>query len=91
MSWYKTAQQILPITIVSYNNLDELGISFSGGKTYIYPNVSPFYHNKIQTLLRVKNYREVQKILKSLSANRPDTENERKQMLNQLYDEGHLQ
>ena len=90
MNWYKIAQQFAPIAITSYSKIGELGISFNGGKKYIYYNVSPFDYDKIRALLRVKNYREVQKILKNLSKNRHDTEEEKQQMLQQLYDEGYL-
>ena len=91
MNWYKTTQQYNPIAIISYvPEYGELGISFNGGKKYIYPGVSPFIYNKIQTLLRVKNYKKVQKILKNLSDNRPDSEEDKQQMLDQLYDEGYL-
>ena len=49
MNWYKTAQQPpTPIAIVSYNSYGELGISFNGGKKYVYPDVSPFYKEKIE-------------------------------------------
>jgi hypothetical protein len=89
-NWYKKAQQANPISIISYNSTGELGISFNGGKAYVYPNVSPFVYKKIQTLLRVKNYKKVQDMLKNLSANNQETEEDRQQMLNQLYEDGHL-
>ena len=91
MNWYKKSQLNIPIQIVSYiPEYGELGISFNRGKKYIYPDVNPFTYNKIHTLLRVKNYKQVQKILKNLSANRPDTEEEKQQMLDELYDSGLL-
>ena len=91
MNWYKTSQKYAPIAIISYiPEYGELGISFNGSKKYIYPGVTPFNYNEIQILLRVKNYKKVQKILKNLSANRPDSEEDKQQMLNQLYDEGYL-
>ena len=86
----KQAQQIPPISIISYDNYEDLTISFNGGKKYIYPNVTPDDYNYIRKLLRVKNYKKVQEILKNISANRPDTEEDKQQMLNQLYNEGHL-
>ena len=44
MNWYKIAQQPAPIAITSYSTpIGELGISFNGGKRYIYYDVSPFY------------------------------------------------
>ena len=84
MNWFKKAQQTPPIAIVSYDHDGNLGISFNGRKKYSYPDISQFYYNKIQTLLRVKNYKEVQKMLKNLSANRPHTEEEKQQMLSEL-------
>ena len=90
-NWYKKAQQNIPIQIVSYiPEHEELGISFNSGKKYIYPNVTPFTYNRIQTLLKVKNYRAVQKILKNLSNNRPDTKEEKNEMLDELYNRGLL-
>ena len=86
----KIAQNI-PISIISYSDeTGELGISFNSGKKYIYPNVSPFVFDKIEKLLKIKNYKEVQKMLKNLSDNQPDTEEDKQQMLNQLYEEGYL-
>ncbi len=87
-SWYKRAQKIVPISIVSYfPNIGELGISFNRGKTYIYPDVSPFLYDRINTLLRVKNYKEVNKILKNISENNKNNEKEdREEILNDLYD-----
>lgn len=90
MNWYKTSQSV-PIAISSYTpEYGELVVSFNGGKGYTYPGVSPFIYEKIRRLLSVKNYREVQNMLKNLSANREDTEEDKQQMLNQLYDEGYL-
>ena len=71
MNWYKLSQQILPISILSYNDYGELGISFSGGKKYVYPNVSPYIYNRISALLKNKNYKKVQQMLKNLSSNKP--------------------
>ena len=69
MNWFKQTQQAPPIAIVSYiPEYGELGISFRGSKKYVYSDVSPFLYEKINILLRVKNYKEVQKILKNLSA-----------------------
>ncbi len=84
MNWFKQAQQYSPIAIVSYDHDGNLGISFNGGKKYNYPDVSPFYYNKIQTLLKVKNYRKAQEILKNLSGNMLHTEEEKQQMLSEL-------
>ena len=91
MNWYKKAQNIKPISITSYTHIGELGISFSGGKTYIYPDVSPFLYEKISTLLRVKNFREVSKILRRISENsKNNEEKEREEILNDLYERGIL-
>ncbi len=92
MNWYKKAQEIRPIAITSYfDSIGELGISFSGGKTYIYPDVSPFLYEKINILLRVKNYREVSKILRRISENsKKNEEKEREEILNDLYNRGIL-
>ena len=91
MSWYKKAQQVVPISIVSYfPNIGELGISFNGGKTYVYPDVSPFLYERIDTLLRVKNYREVSKILKNISKKEEKTPEDSDEMVDELYDRGDL-
>jgi len=87
MNWFKQAQQYTPITIVSYiPSYEELGISFNGGKKYVYPNVTPFIHNEIKRLLKYKNYNKVQKILKNLSANNPKNQEEDKDaIMNELF------
>lgn len=92
MSWYRIAQQVLPITIVSYSpNIGELGISFNGKKTYIYPNVSPFLYERIDKLLRVKNYKEVSKILRNISPKKEEeTSADKDEMLDELYERGLL-
>ncbi len=91
MNWYKKSQEIKPISIISYNHIGELGISFNGGKTYIYPDVSPFLYEKINILLRVKNFREVSRILRKVSENsKENKEKEREEILNDLYDRGIL-
>jgi hypothetical protein len=85
MNWFKKAQfNHAPIAIVSYNSYGELGISFNGGKKYIYPDVSPFYKEKIEKLLKFKNYKAAQKLLSNLSTNRSDSEEEKQQMLSEL-------
>jgi len=91
MNWYKKAQQAPPIAITSYiSAYGELGISFNGGQQYTYPDVSPFIYDKIKNLLKYKNYLKVQNMLKNLSAKNQETDRDKEQMLNQLYDEGHL-
>lgn len=90
MNWFKQAQQYPPIAILSYDNYGDLAVSFNGGKKYVYPNVTPDNYNYIKSLLRNKNYRKVQEILKNISDARPDSEEDKQQMLNQLYEEGHL-
>ncbi len=85
MNWYRTAQQIAPIAIVSYfPNIGELGISFNGGKKYVYLDISPFLYDRMNVLLRVKNYREVSKILRNLS---PKKEEETPADRDEMYDE----
>lgn len=85
MNWYKSSQHIPePISIVSYNSYGELGISFNGGKKYIYPDVSPFIYKKIKSLLKYKNYTKVQEKLRNLSSNNQETEEDRQKMLSEL-------
>ncbi|MHA1469476.1 MAG: hypothetical protein ACTSSP_02810 [Candidatus Asgardarchaeia archaeon] len=69
MNWYKISQQYrpAPIVITSYDQAGELGISFNGGPTYTYYNVSPYWMEKIRTLLRYRNYKAVNKALKNFS------------------------
>jgi hypothetical protein len=92
MNWYKISQQALPISIVSYvPSYGELGISFNGGKKYVYPKVSPHVYNKISILLSNKNYKKVQEMLKELSANNiPDTQEDREEIMEELYERGEL-
>lgn len=67
MNWYKESQYS-PISIVSYDSYGELGISFNGGKKYIYHNIPVYLYEKIKKLLEKKNYRAAEKILKNLSS-----------------------
>jgi len=69
VNWYKICQQYrpAPIVITSYNQAGELGISFNGGPTYTYYNVSPYWEERIRKLLRYRNYKEVNKVLKNFS------------------------
>ncbi len=67
---FKQSQQYAPIAIVSYiPEYAELGISFNGRKKYVYPGVSPYIYEQIRNLLKYKNYRKVQEMLKNLSIN----------------------
>lgn len=95
MNWYRIAQQVAPISVVSYfPSIGELGISFKGSRTYIYPNVSPFLYDRINVLLRVKNHREVSKILRNLSVKKEEvpeeTQQDRDEMLDEVYERGFL-
>ncbi len=90
MNWFKQAQEYPPIAIVSYDSYGDLEVSFNGGKKYIYPDVNPYTYKQIQKLIKFKNYTKVQEMLKNLSANKPDPEEDKGQMLDQLYDEGYL-
>lgn len=68
MNWYKQAKyDFPPISILSYDGYGDLSISFNGGKKYVYPDVSPFYKDKIDFLLRKKNYKAVDVLLRNLS------------------------
>jgi len=92
MNWYRTAQQVAPIAIISYfPNIGELGISFNGGKKYAYPNISPFLYDRINVLLRVKNYKKVSEILRNISPKKEEeTSVDRDEMLDELYEKGLL-
>lgn len=90
MNWYKKAQEFPPIAITSYDSYGNLGITFNGGKKYVYPDVSPYYYDYIKKFLKVKNYKKVQEILKNLSLSSPTSEEDKQVMLDQLYDEGYL-
>ena len=92
MNWFKTAQQYPPIAIVSYTkDYGELGISFNGGKKYVYENINPMDYNRIDTLLRHRNYSAAQKLLQSWSQKKKETEEDRQGMLDELYERGILQ
>jgi hypothetical protein len=82
MNWYKIAQTSdipppPPIRVVSYFpkiQEGELGISFNGGKKYVYPKVPNPLHERIERLLGKKNYKAVEKILRNLTPNKPKPE-----------------
>jgi len=70
MSWYKKSQRVPPISISSYSSqYVQLNISFADNpqKIYTYYKVSPHIYEKIEKLLRFKNYPEVANILNRLS------------------------
>lgn len=87
MSWYKKAQEYPPIAITSYDSYGDLGITFNGGKKYVYENINPADYNRIDTLLRKRNYRAAQKILANWSPKKEENEQE---MLEELYERGIL-
>lgn len=92
----KTAQfnPVVPIRIVSYEPSygGKLEISFRGGRNYKYPNVSPYLYNYIASLLSHRNYKSVEKILRNISPlkEKDYTEEEKTQMLEELYKGGLL-
>lgn len=90
MNWYKIAQEYAPIGITSYDSYGNLGITFNGGKKYVYENVNPMDYNRIDILLKNRNYKAAQKLLQSWSPKKEETEEDRQEMLNELYDRGIL-
>ena len=90
MNWYKIAQEYAPIGITSYDNNGNLGITFNGGKRYNYENVPPIVYDRIDSLLRKRNYSAAQEVLKNLSSKNKETEEDKQGMLNELYERGIL-
>jgi len=90
MNWYKIAQEYPPIAIASYNSYGELVIIFNGVGRYVYTNIVPYNYNKIKSLLDNKNYRAAQKLLSSWGTKNTETEEDREEMLTELYDRGYL-
>ena len=100
MNWYKKVQLTnkiklsqtnIPIDIYSYNETHgELKILFNDKGPYTYHNVNPFIYNKIKYLLSKRNYSTASKILRNISKNTPHTEEEKNEMLNELYERGIL-
>lgn len=91
MNWYKIAQLRAPIAITSYNETyNQLGISFAGSKTYTYENIVPDDHNYLESLLKNRNYPKAQEVLESWRTKRQETEEDRQEMLTELYDRGVL-
>ncbi len=86
MNWYKIAQEYAPIGIVSYDDYGELGISFNGGKKYIYENINPKDYEYLDSLLRNRNYSKAQSILQVWSSRRKETKEDKQEMLNELYE-----
>ena len=93
MNWYKKSQEYAPIAITSYfPGTGELGISFNGGKIYKYIDINSFTYDKIYKLLKVKNYKTVNSILRTISEkNKKNEEENREEILNELYERGYLQ
>jgi hypothetical protein len=90
MNWYKTAQEYPPIAIASYNSYGELVIIFNGMRRYVYTNIVPDNYNKIKSLLDNKNYTAAQKLLSVWGTKNKETEEDREEMLTELYDRGYL-
>ena len=91
MNWYKIAQEYPPIAIVSYiPSYGELGITFHGGKKYIYEKINTENYEYIRSLLRNKNYTEAQKVLSNWSVKNEETDADRREMLTELHDRGYL-
>ena len=91
MNWYKTAQNVAPITIVSYiPSYGELGISFNGSKKYIYEKINPRDYNYLENLLKNKNYKKAQEILRRWSLKNKETEGDKQEMVDELYERGYL-
>ena len=91
MNWYKISQQqFAPIAIVSYFG-DELGISFNGGKKYVYDNINQDNHDDLEFLLKKHNYRAAEEKIRSWRPKQEETEEDRQEMLNELYERGILQ
>lgn len=96
MNWYKTAQYqpVVPIMISSYSYAyNTLKVLYRGKGPYEYPGVSPFIYNKIQNLLRYRNYKAAKQILDKLSSQKNPqghTDEEKREMLDELYERGFL-
>ena len=64
MNWFKISQSV-PISIGYYGNDWTIGIYFGNSpKLYMYEGVSPDEQNYIKSLLKHKNYRKVEEILR---------------------------
>jgi len=100
MNWFKIAQKYPPIAITSYDKDLNLGITFNGGKKYIYKDINPDNYNYLRTLLSHKNYRAAQALLSGWSEVDKERKREKQEalkkeedeqgMLNELYDRGYL-
>ncbi len=99
MNWYKKTQNYAPIAITSYfPGTGELGISFNGGKTYKYQDINSRTYDEIYKLLKVKNYKTVNSMLRTISeknkkkqlTQRGYTAQEEEEMTNELINEGIL-
>jgi hypothetical protein len=93
-NWYKESQQI-PIQILSYmEQTGELKILFPAGKIYTYYDINPYDYDKLYLLLKKRNYKAAEKLLRSLSEkykkNKDYTKEEKDEFLNELYEEGYL-
>ena len=91
MNWFKQAQTYPPIAIVSYfPSYGELGISFNGGKKYTYYDINPDNHAYLKSLLKNKNYEVAESILRSWGKQNEETEEDKQEILNELYERGIL-
>ena len=79
MNWYKIAQKYAPIAIASYSNDGTLGIVFNGGNKYIYENINIDNYGYLDSLLKNRNYRKAQEVLKNWSSKNEETEEDKRE------------
>ncbi|MBD3229646.1 MAG: KTSC domain-containing protein [Candidatus Lokiarchaeota archaeon] len=83
MNWYKKAQKTsVPIVIMGYSPEHQiLYIKFKQSpQTYGYRNVSPYFYEKINTLLNRNNFKEAAKMLRALAESNK-SEQQQKQII----------
>jgi hypothetical protein len=98
MSWYKIAKLVLDF--LSYDSYGNFNVSING-KKYTYYNVSPFFAEKYKWMIEnsprshgkvlegLKKFRDTEKH-NQLNPPVDDTNEEKQQMLEELYDKGYL-
>jgi hypothetical protein len=84
----KMAQTYPSIAIAAYNNYGELVIIFEGVRREVYENVSPDTFGYLKSLLSHKNFKDAAILIDGLK--KRETEEDRNEMLTELYDRGYL-
>lgn len=100
MNWFKQSQSIPPIRITGWRiykpeTIGTMSVSFNGGASYPYENISPREYAYVDNLLKHRNYSAASKQLRIYADRNKQQEQtieytpgEKQQMLDELEQDG---